>query len=301
MKKFNLFWIAGLALVVINGCGNGAQNENNDGSDEVMEEVEHVMEDDANDDGKVVYYSTPSLVEVAAIMKSSGASFNGDILNSIDNTKRYTTQEKRALNLGVYGADLTYSALFENTQESINYLKTIKQMADDMGMTGAFEADLLNQIESNITNRDSLLNIITEFYWSADAYLTDNERAHTASLIIAGGWIESMHIACDMATNSPNNGDIKTRIGEQKLILKNLVLLLKSQHADDEHKGVVTQFEELQMIYDKIGMESETGEVVADAEAQHTEIGNTTELSLTDEIFTELTSKFEEIRSEYVN
>ena len=301
MKKYNLFLVSILALAMLNGCGNGTQNGNEDGTDDVLEEVEHVMESDESDDGKVVYYSTPSLVEVAAIMKSSGASFNGEILNSIDNTKRYTTQEKRALNLGVYGADLTYSALFENTQESINYLRTIKQMSDEMGMTGAFEADLLNQIESNITNRDSLLNIITEFYWSADAYLTDNERAHTASLIIAGGWIESMHIACNMAQNSPNNDEIKTRIGEQKLILKNLLLLLKSQHADDEHKEVVTQFEELQAIYEKINMQSETGEVVADADAQHTEIGNTTELSLTDEIFTELTAKFEEIRSDYVN
>ncbi|HAW52186.1 MAG TPA: hypothetical protein DCX54_07655 [Flavobacteriales bacterium] len=278
-------------------CG-GAGGEEAENEDQFTEEDASGL---VNEGEKVVYYGTPSLVEVASIMESSGAEFTPELLNDPEASINYSTNNSKALNLGVYGADLAYAAMFKHTQESINYLKTVKGMAEDLGMSGAFETELLATIETNINNRDSLLDLVTDFYWSADAYLQDNDRSNVAALIIAGGWMESMYLACNMSSISPNNGEIKTKIAEQKLILKNLVLFMEDAAKGDQ--GVIDMNEklkELQKIYEGIEITQETGVVETQESGGETVIANETTVNVNNTVLMELCAKFGEIRNEIV-
>lgn len=288
--------LQGLLVLGIVACGGNqpADNEEQPPADTTAA-VEEVKET------RVVYYGTPSLVEVASIMKNSGATFTSGVLNDNENVKRYTTRNAKALNMGVYGADLAYSAMFDETQESINYLNTIKSMSDDLGMGGAFEEELIQKIERNISNRDSLLDIITDFYWSADSYLMDNERAGAAAMIVVGGWMESIFIACHMAENSPENAEIRDRIAEQKLILNNLILLMQAQQdGSDEHKKILTSLEELQDVYYNVGVDSEVTMVKSSNETGETVIDNSTTVSLSEDDFNAVTGKIKEIREQFI-
>ena len=249
---------------------------------------------------KVVYYATPSLVEIATIMKSSGATFSGDLLNSPDNLSAYSTHFQKSVNLGVDGADLSYSAMFDETQDAIHYLRVIKTIAEDIGLTGAFESGFLESIEKNINDRDALLDIITDFYWSTDAYLADNERLEVSSLIVTGGWIESMHIACDMANRSPKNQDIKRRIAEQKLILKNLLLFLNASASEDSNVfECIAEMKELSEIFEEIEVKQESGKSVTDAAKGETVIGNETVVNISQEQLAKLCTKIQSIRSRF--
>lgn len=293
--KFGHFLLTATLAAFLYSCGNSADQATEETVDESAGLAEEAVPQ------KVVYYGTPSLVEVVGIMKSSGATFSKKLLNDPANSTNYSTHYQKALNLGVYGADLTYSAMFDETQDAINYLKTVKVMAEEIGLTGAFEADFLTNIEKNITDRDALLDVITDFYWSADAYLTDNERMDVSSLIITGGWIESMHIACDMAHRSPKNTEIRKRIAEQKLILKNLILFLESAAPDDANVAeCIGELKGIQAIYNDVKVNQGSGNSVTDEQKGETVIGNETDIEMSQEQLDMLCGKFDEIRTRFV-
>lgn len=286
-------------VCMIYACGDGA------GETAVQDEgeMDEMTSDEQIDEPKkVVYYATPSLVDVASMMKAAGASFSPALLNDPANSQNYATHYKKAINMGVYGADLTYCAMFDETQKSINYLKTVKSMSDDLGLEGAFEQDLLQSIEQNITDRDALLDVITDFYWSADSYLTDNERIEVSALIITGGWIESMFLACDMASRHPENEMIRQRIAEQKLILKNLLMFLAAGASDDEAVAeCITELKGLQEVYNKIEVNQGSGNSVTDSEKGETVIGNETEITMTQEQLDEMCTELSKIRKRYID
>ena len=204
--------------------------------------------------------------------------------------------------MGVYGADLAYAAMYEETQTALNYLKTIKDMTSEMGMDGVFEAALIEKIESNITNRDSLLNIISDFFWSADAYLEDNNRGEVAAVMVAGGWVEATYISTGMAMNSPENQSIRDRIAEQKLIINNLIMLMKGKIPADNAEGqaLLEKVQSVQTILKNVGVKQSTGTVVSNQETQSTDIVNSSEISMTEEDLKVLHERISSIRTELV-
>jgi len=298
LKSINILgYVTILFALTMWSCASGPVSEE---SDEVMNEA--VEENAAANSEKIVYYGTPSLVEVASLMKASGAQFSGEVMNELENSQNYVEQHIKAINLGVYGADLTYAAMFDHTQEAINYLKTVKDMAEELGLTSAFEEELITSIESNISNRDSLLDVITDFYWSADAYLMDNDRAEVASLIITGGWVESMYLACHMYKTNPENQELKERIAEQKLILKNLVLFLQGSAGDDAHIVEVREkMRELSEFYNTIEITHTSGENETNTDEGLTMIGNETEIVIDAAQLDELCNRIGELRMFFVN
>ena len=60
--------------------------------------------------------SIPSPVQTAFLLKKSGASYRNDILNSPNNISKYSTRFQKSINLGVYGADLGYCLIYNQSQ-----------------------------------------------------------------------------------------------------------------------------------------------------------------------------------------
>src|SRR3954470_11616837 len=185
-----------------------------------------------NPKAQEVFYSIPSPIETISLLKAAGAKYNAAYLNPIDNVSKYTSVTSKALNLGTYGSDLSFTSMFDQTQESMLYLRCANKLASGLGINSAFNESTTNRLESNLQNRDSLLNIIADSYWTTDAYLKDNGQPGVSALIVAGGWVEGLYIGTQIA-NSTQNKEVITRIGEQKLSLENLIALLESYKADN--------------------------------------------------------------------
>ena len=64
------------------------------------------------------------------------------ISNPVENTKKYFSSTTRAINLGVYGADLSYATLYNMQQEVINYLNAIRSLSNELNMSKIYNEDL---------------------------------------------------------------------------------------------------------------------------------------------------------------
>ena len=70
--------------------------------------------------------------------------------------KNISAVQHRAINLGVYGADLSYATLYNIQQEVINYLDAIRSLANELNMSKIYNEALYDQNKANFDNRDEL-------------------------------------------------------------------------------------------------------------------------------------------------
>ncbi len=254
-----------------------------------------------NTKAQEVFYSIPSPIETISLLKSAGAKYNASYLNPIENVSKYTSVTSKALNLGIYGSDLSFTSMFDQTQESMLYLRCANKLAAGLGINGAFNESTANRLESNVQNRDSLLAIISDSYWTTDAYLKDNGQPGVSALIVAGGWIEGLYIGTQIA-HTTQNKDVITRIGEQKLSLENLISLLDSYKADNAGIiAVLASLNELKELYNTIpsAVTAET-KVNTDTKNNVTTLDNGSTFSVTPEKLKEISDKVASIRSKII-
>lgn len=247
-----------------------------------------------------VFYSIPSPIETTTLLKAAGAKYNAKYLNPIENVSNYSSVASKALNLGVYGSDLSFTSIFDQTQESMLYLRCTNKLATGLGISGAFDETTTSRIESNMQNRDSLLAIISDSYWNADSYLKENGQPGVSALIVAGGWIEGLYIATQIA-NATKNEAIVARIGEQKLSLENLIALLDSYKGDNEGVAeVLNSMIELKTIFDQIPVTAAETTATTDATKALTTLGNGSTFRLTPQQLKQISDKSAEIRNKII-
>ncbi|MFM7021652.1 MAG: hypothetical protein ACKOXB_01635 [Flavobacteriales bacterium] len=174
-----------------------------------------------------VFNALPTPIEMAEIIKKSNVKYDPELLNDDKKTGDYVTTVERALNLGVYFADLSFTSVFDHPQESVNYLKAAQKMAIELNILNVFNENITLRMESNMNNRDSLLSIISEAYLSTDNYLYENQMHSISAAVLAGSWIEGLSIATRLRSSTGESELIKAKISEQQKSLKNLMALLK--------------------------------------------------------------------------
>ncbi len=248
---------------------------------------------------KNVFYSIPSPIEISSLLKKAGATYDKKYLNSANNVSRYTSTPSMALNLGVYGADLSFTSIFDQSQESMSYLNGCSKLSQGLGIASAFNETILKRIEKNLSNKDSLLDIVADAYWTSDATLKENQQENVASLIIAGGWIEGLYIATQIAS-STNNKAIMQRIGEQKLSLNNLIGLLDAYKNDDAVKTTSEQLVDLKTVFDPIEMTNSRAAATTDEATGVTTISNESTVDLSVEQLKAISEKIQVIRNSII-
>ncbi len=246
---------------------------------------------------KKIFYTIPSPVEMASLIKKSGAPFDKDNLNNVDNANNYSTIKSQALNLGVYGADLSYTNMFDQNQESIFYLSAAQKLAKDLGVQDAINDDVYNRINDNMDNRDSLLAIVSDAYWSLNGYLKEGDREDVSALVIAGGWVEGLYLASQHWT--PDNNELRQRIAEQKYSLKDLSDLLSSYEGSEYLGSVIEDMKAIQAIFDDVKVNKEKTETSVD-DAGTVVIGGKSEVTIDDETLQRVMEKIAEIRTSYI-
>lgn len=281
-------------FIFLSSCGSdeGNQEDNIQDSTPVTSEGQSARN---------VFYSIPSPIELATLVKKAGANYDPKLLNDPENISKYNTSGKQALNLGVYGTDLSMTTIFDRTQESIFYLKSARRLADALGITGAFSDETVSKMESNQGNHDSLLGIITDSYFTTDEYLKENQRPGVSALIMAGGWIEGLYLGTQLAKSTKNNAEIVKRIGDLKGSLDNLVMLLGIYKDDPEIAKILTDLEALKKVYDEMSMSAGTTNVSTDKSTKVTTIGGGNSYSLNAEQLEKITKMAEEMRTKVVS
>lgn len=244
-----------------------------------------------------VFYDMPSALEVAKLLKESGARYSISYPADPQNLDKYTSTKGQALNLGIYASDLSYAGIYNQKEDAMLYLKCAGKLSAEIGIPNAFDKGTVSRIESNMGNEDSLLDIITTAYWNTDSYLKNNDRQQVSALIVAGGWVEGLFLAIQMAVNSHNNQQLINRVAEQKLSLNNLVSLLSTYPADDALKKTLAKLERIQNAFAGVTVEETKSDVSSDNSKNTTTIDGKETVNLTPEQLKRLTMVTDSIRN----
>ncbi|UTW62045.1 hypothetical protein KFE98_18850 [bacterium SCSIO 12741] len=254
-NKFNAFLLV-LCGSILFSCGGETNDATpvEDSDPAVVEDVV-VMEDESDEPEFII----PSALQIHTIFKSSGLTYIDGVTNPPENTGNYFSKFEKLMNFGVYSADLFYCVLNDQPNQSIQYLKSIRTLADETGMSAIFNAGpIFERFESNISDVDSMLNIMLEFQENTDVLIAENNEEHSAMIIFTGAWMEGMYIGLDAARSSDNEV-LRERLVEQMTILPNLVKGLELlPNRNNESDAVHAQLKSLQDYFD--GIEGLKGE-----------------------------------------
>jgi hypothetical protein len=251
---------------------------------------------------KEIFYSLPSPLETAMILKQAGAKYNEELLNPTENTSRYVTNKSMALNLGIYTTDLSYASLFDQTQATINYMNASKKMAEGLGILNAIDEDIIERLEANINNRDEIMDIISETIMNSSSFFEENDRQAMSNIVLVGGWIEGLYIATNLVEPDAdfNNNELVNRIIDQKLTLSTVISLLDENSDNEDVQMVMVNVNELKRIFDKIEITSSKIEPVTDEETNVTTLKSETTISMSTATYNELKEKVKVIRSNHI-
>lgn len=201
------------------------------------------------------------------------------------------------MNLGIYGADLGYVTLYEDDEEALSYLNSVRQLSEALNLSGAFDQALMERFSNNLGNQDSMLVIVSDAYRAGDDYLKNNDRSHVASLVLAGGWLESLHFATHVAMEHGNQ-DVLNRIGEQKNSLYNLISLLQHYNNEEEYADLVQDLIDLWKCFDNVTFEYTYTAPEVDVENKTTHIKSTTNVTISDEDLKAIDEQLDLIRTQ---
>lgn len=180
-----------------------------------------------------IFYGILTPVEICTIFNRLGIPYNNATLNPISNRDQYLSSSKASINTGVYGVDFGYLKVFGIGQQMIDYMVTIREMANKLGIPDSYLTEPIKRVESDISEPDTILFLMNNAFIKMETHLREGGRESSAGLIIMGGWVEAMFIATQLVYN-PNKPDpeVVQKIAQQKYTLTTLLSFLKNYYDD---------------------------------------------------------------------
>lgn len=293
--KFKLsinFLISAFLTLVLVSCGSSGsdKDKNSDEFKEAEESLKQQIEE--------VVYNIPSPSEIPYLLQTTGAEFNQSLLNSKDKVDQYVTRtDKAALNLGIYAADIGYLSSYDKTQEAIDYLGSAKTLADNLGIIGAFDTEVLKKFEQNISNKDSLTHLLDQSIKKTELFLKDDSRNKLSALVVTGSFIEGLYISTGLIKTYPKNllpddkryqvlTPLMRVVLQQKVSVGELLKMLSSSSVEqtDPVTNIVADLKALDEAYKKLDIEEKIK-------------NNKADLVLTDKNLEEITTIVERLRN----
>ncbi|MEO0405284.1 MAG: hypothetical protein AAF193_10465, partial [Bacteroidota bacterium] len=166
----------------------------------------------------------------------------------------------------------------------------------ELDINGQIDQALLDRFAANRDNPDSLHAINAQLFKAGDQYLKENQEEQTATLILAGGWIESLHIAVMAAKQNPS---FMIKVGEQKSAIESVVNLVNRVDGP-QYKELSSQLQELKGIYDELEYTYEYVKPITDSNEKVTYINSKSSVKMDEESFKMIEFKVQEIRKNII-
>lgn len=192
----------------------------------------------------------PAPLEIAFLLKDQGVPYNAQLFSATNNASKYTTSYQQAINLGIYSTNLGFTMMYENKKDALAYLKSIKQLAQKLKVD--FDLKKIEYFLNKGNAQDSfLIETNTRVELINDDLYTRKGRPDLSILIITGGWLEALYTVVKANDKSPNSFFI-SRIGEQKIILEQILLLLSFYEENPAIGRYVTELTKIQKAFNQI-------------------------------------------------
>jgi hypothetical protein len=284
-----LSFSAVVGLLSLWSCG-GSKEDQSQAKDE-FDKAEGTLKNQIQD----LVYNIPSPSEIPYLLQRTGAEFNQSLLNDRKKADSYGSRtDKAALNLGVYTTDIGYLSSYDKTQEAIEYLNASKKLADNLGVIGTFDTEVLKSFESNIANKDSLASILDRAVKSTDKYLKDDSKNRLAALLLTGSFVEGLYISTALIKTYPK--DILPDDARNLILTPLIQVILNQEKSVDEMVKMLGSIDQAEPI---ASLNADIISLQASYRALNIEeqiANNRSDLVLTDQHLTEITTIVEKMR-----
>ncbi len=241
MKKVSALFI--LPLIFIAACsepqnGKSSEDKENDSLKAVaLEPVKEYQEK--------AYYPIPSPEQMFGFINDAGVNYSQGLIQDVSMAEKYNDPKMKALNFGIYTADLAYAAAYQDIEATIDLYKVVKRMGADLNIEDMMSEEMLKKVQSNLENPDSLAVIAGRAYYDAVDYLERNGQQGKLALMSLGGWVESLYITLNAIEKFDPNSETAQRVADQKITFGNLYTFLKK---NEDKVGVADAIESVQAI-----------------------------------------------------
>jgi hypothetical protein len=301
MKGKLLLYIL-LSLPLIFSCKSSNEKSSNDefqvpdsvANKGVLEVSDQAMEN--------ITENISSHIETAALIKNLNAPFSKEYLAPTDDVSQYTTNFEQALILGILGTDLGYLNMYNKTTVSLDYLSSIRKMANSIKVGQFFDFATLHRLAKNNENLDSLMYISQRNFNQMDKYLRENNRSNLSTLMVAGGWIEGLYLSGKVYQSRPDP-KLREAIGEQKIILGDLMILLRNFKSNPDFQDLIDKFARINKLYKEVKVTIEKGEPTREVVDGRLVIQQNTKsvITVSDEVLKKIIQESVEVRNEIIN
>lgn len=260
-KNIPLLAITVLATsVFLASCGSEKQPS----QDQTLDSGVASQTDEALQAIELLMSNLPKPTAIPNLIAETGAEFEEKLLNPPSSAEKVSSNtSKSAFNIGMFGADVGYMAAYNKTQEAMSTFLASKKLADKVGVSQAFEQSLVDRLEKNLANRDSLISITENSLAHSSNMLKSNQQMKEAALVAAGAFIEGLYLNCGMIHDYPPTGLPKIEqdkilvplvksVIQQETALQNLIDLLdKVANGDEMVNKLVADLNKAKEIYAK--------------------------------------------------
>jgi hypothetical protein len=228
MKK--IFTKVLVAAIIV--AAAGSYSCKNRGESKKMKEINRMELEVLEQKIEENVYPLPTSAEVIKQLTEMDLGYILGSTNPPGNASNYVESYSRSVNLGVYGADLSYSTLYNMQQDVIDYLSAIRSLALEQNLSKIYDETLYDRIRNNFDNRDTLVNLLTDAFDRTYAYMVDAGQANLAMLMVGGAWVEGMYLTLSVSESGGHLSGFETVLLEQKESFE-LFEELANPHTDD--------------------------------------------------------------------
>jgi len=263
-----------------------------------------------------------SPVEVAELLHSLNVPYSNSYLADAESLSARSVDSpgsghfspfEMAFSLGVLFADLGYLNVYEKTGSELDHLSSINELAEALDIGQFYALSIMKRLASSgsdSSDQDSLLFESIISFNNMENHLRNSGRSELSTLMITGVWLESLYLATQVASQTASqmasgneNEDLRLMIGEQKLILNDLLLILGNFKNEPAIQDYIYELEDLKRIYDQVKITYEVSApqiidmddnlMLVQSEASH--------VDMSDEVLLEIIDAVREVRDLYVN
>lgn len=255
---------------------------------------------DLPEEKREIFYGLLTPVEISQIFGRLGATYSPELINDDGNGNDYLSSSKAALNLGVYGVDLSYLKMFNMNSEMVHYMIVVRSLSNKLGIPVDYLTDPINKLENNMSDADSVLIHVNTAYKRIEDHLRLDGRESTAGLMVLGGWIEALYIATELLIDTEEpDPEVVARIAEQKYTLNTLLSFLKNYYDDPVVVYYTKKLKFLKKYFDRFEIYFDKNDLEIDEENQVLKASKS-EMTITKQNLTDIRNYAKKMREETV-
>jgi hypothetical protein len=216
------------AVLAFSACKPSADNSG------ANKEADKISQSEIQKGVEEVLFPLPEPMGVYKMLEYIDASYAGNILNPVTSIDKYTVSNAKAVNLGIYAADLSYATVYDKKNDVDAYSQVLKTIIDDLGIKVDYELLTSQESRKKVETPDSLVKLTTEVFYSVYDFLYKESDPSYAALMANGYYVEGLYIATHLLKETYNNFEMLKIVCQQEQPLAEIIKL-NEKFADNQY------------------------------------------------------------------